>query len=688
LLNFFGKIVTLRRAKLEIEAFVCVCIGEIMTRRSKLGRALFYHRDSHGKSEMTPAEYVGWATRRTSELGASFNGRPEQIDEMIRLGIWASGDIFLDYGVKGNLLSRDGWDALLEVALADPTVSHVLIPRRDRLARPDNPVDGLVLEGLLRGAGITLVFMDKLCPPFPKGKRRDIGELITAVVDYEKSGTFRRELAEKILYAQLALARLGYSTGGRPPYGFRRWLIKEDGTLVRKLEEGEYVRMKGHHVVWLPGPKEELDVIRRILRDLEHIPAFRIAQALTDEGVPSPDYGRMRRDNGIRHQVSGVWHATTVTSIARNSLLVGTATYGRRSMGDQLRFHTVQPRELTETDYREDGKEKVTQNADSHHIRTRVPVAFELVADPERHTNLLAILDKRGATQRGKPRSHDPKNNPLGSRVFDINCTWPMYRQPHGSSFRYLCGFYQQTHGQKCNHNHVDGPTAVRFLLACMKQRVLAPSMLEKLEERLKAIAAREMIANRPTAVIETKQAALATLIERKRKAERNMAFAENRDQYQAIATIVEGLRQEQLQLVAEIKNLAPVIARAKEPEREVAAAMELARRLTELPEHHDDYAALAGLFSQVNARLFVRFQTVQEGKRTLNKVQSGVVTFGSTPPPITPYTGPTGRQKLKGPTTESTVGPVTPSSPSPLEPIGSGREGKSLGNVSRGERI
>ena len=113
---------------------------------------------------------------------------------------------------------------------------------------------------------LSLVFMDKVLPPMHRGKRPDIGELIVATVDYDHSSADRRELAEKVLYAQLRLAKSGFSTGGRPPYGFRRWLVTEDGKRVRQLVDGEYVKMRGHHVVWLPGPDEEWVVIRRILK--------------------------------------------------------------------------------------------------------------------------------------------------------------------------------------------------------------------------------------------------------------------------------------------------------------------------------------------------------------------------------------------------------------------------------------
>src|ERR1700676_5575872 len=149
---------------------------------------------------MTPAQYVGWAARQAAEAGLSFDGTPEAIDDMIRSGCAHRGALFLDYGVSGNVLSREALNALLREAMTDPEGTHVFIPRRDRLCRPDDPVDGLRLENLLRESGVTLVFMDRTCPPLVKGRRRDIGELITTLIDYEKSGKDRRELAEKRIF--------------------------------------------------------------------------------------------------------------------------------------------------------------------------------------------------------------------------------------------------------------------------------------------------------------------------------------------------------------------------------------------------------------------------------------------------------------------------------------------------------
>jgi Recombinase len=480
-----------------------------MTKRPAVGRGLFYTRDSGGEHETTPGEYVRWGLREATRLGVAFNCSPEGIEAMMRDGSFQNGDLFLDYGVKGNQLQRPGLDALFHVALTDFDVTHVFIPRRDRFARPDVPTDAMKLENMLRGAGLTLVFMDKTMPPLKRG-RPDLGESIVAMIDYNNAGEERRTLAQKIIYAQTKLASLGHSTGGRPPFGFRRWLVSAEGAPVRELAEGESVQRAGHHVVWLPGPEEEIALVRRILDMLETMPASRVAKVLTTEGVPTPDAGRLRTDRGVKHPTSGVWRQASIMSIARNPLLMAVVEYGRRSMGDVLRFSPEGPRELEETDSLPDGRARVVVNPKDRRIKATA--TFDALVDSNQHQRLLEKLDKRGGTQRGKPRSRDGARNPLGGRIFDVDCGWPMYRQPNKDYFRYLCGLYQQSHGAKCKHNHVDGLLATRFLLGCVRHRLLAPGLRALLEQKLRAIAKREQARTRPDSLLAARQSALAAV--------------------------------------------------------------------------------------------------------------------------------------------------------------------------------
>jgi hypothetical protein len=325
-----------------------------------VGRAVFYTHDSGGEHETTPGECVRWAQRDAARHGVRFAGTPDQIDRMIRDGVAAEGDVFVDYGVKGNRLDRPGLDTLFRCVEADPAVSHVLIPRRDRLARPDDPYDGMTLENRLRKQGVTFVYMEKVLPPLGRG-HRDIGETVVGLVDFHKAGADRRELSQKILLAQLTLTRAGFTTGGRAPYGFCRWQVRADGTPVRRLADGEWSKRGGHHVVWLPVEDEAVwATIHRILDLLAGgVPASLVVTTLTADGVPPPHHGRIRTDRGVAHATSGVWHQGTVTGISRNSLPRAVVEYGRRSMGDPLRFDPTHPRELADADLRADGRPKV-----------------------------------------------------------------------------------------------------------------------------------------------------------------------------------------------------------------------------------------------------------------------------------------------------------------------------------------
>lgn len=457
--------------------------------KQNLDRGIFYTRDSGGKHETTPGEYLLWASRTASKYNVKFKGTPKKIDRMIREGIPVDGDIYLDYVVKGNLLSRPALDQIFVDVLSDPSITHLFIPKRNRLSRPDDPIEGIELENKLSSAGVTIVYGDgAVVKARLRRQRRDIGELVSAVIDFHQSGKFRSELGKAMIYSQIMLAKAGFSTGGRAPFGFRRYLVKLDGTVDHELKDGEHVRMPGHHVVWLPGPQEEIDLALRIRRMLLKKPASRVAATLNAEGIPSPDAGRSRIDNGVKHQVSGRWHQTTINNIGRNPLFIAVAQYGVRSMGDQVRLTPEGPRELQKSDYDTfTEKPKVIRNPDFSLIKA--PAHFEPIEDPADHERLIKVLDQRAGTQRGKARSRNPAMNPLGCRLFDMNCGSTMYRASAGKTYRYSCGLYMQSHGQQCAHNKVDGPMAARFGLSCIRQKLSIPAAQKKLRRRLKKLA-------------------------------------------------------------------------------------------------------------------------------------------------------------------------------------------------------
>ncbi|MDG2408247.1 MAG: hypothetical protein P8M53_04470 [Pirellulales bacterium] len=105
-----------------------------------------------------------------------------------------------------------------------------------------------------------------------------------------------------------------------------------------------------------------------------------------------------------------------------------------------------------------------------------------------------------------------------------MNCTWTMYRQSYGGSFRYLCGLYQQQ--RSCSHNHVDGPLATRFALGSLRQRMLKPGLHAKLERRLEELARRHVVVDQRDVSLREKQAELDSLKIEREAVQANLARA------------------------------------------------------------------------------------------------------------------------------------------------------------------
>jgi hypothetical protein len=164
------------------------------------------------------------------------------------------------------------------------------------------------------------------------------------------------------------------------------------------------------------------------------------------------------------------------------------------------------------------------------------------------------------------------------------------------------------------------------------------------------------------------------------------LARAENEPQYRVIAAVFEDLQRKQRALEAEIAAARTGSNVGSDPNSVVNAAMAQLHRLGTLASDPRNLGSIGELFQALNARLYFKFREARWGKRTVNRVAGGVVTFGGTPPPVQLYEGPTSRRHVKE--LKPPPGSGSGGAGETLEPCISDREGGSLGNVSRGERI
>lgn len=262
-----------------------------------------------------------------------------------------------------------------------------------------------------------------------------------------------------------------------------------------------------------------------------------------------------------------------------------------------------------------------------------------------------------------------------------------MYRYPNEKSFRYKCGLYTQSCGARCSHNHVDGVAATRFLLAAIRQRILAPTIRANLEERIRQLAKLDMAESNHDSDGPRIRAQLKTVERDLERVVRNMAHAATTGQSRAMAPEFDRLIQRQKDLEAELRRHENERPKTRDLEAEVASAMEVVQQLPRLADDGTNLAAIGQLFTDLNARVFCRFQPVRLNKRTVNHLAGGVATFGNAPPPIEPNDGPTDPRRVKG-SGKTAPGTVPDSGPAPQDERYPALEGKSLRNVSRGDRI
>jgi hypothetical protein len=261
-----------------------------------------------------------------------------------------------------------------------------------------------------------------------------------------------------------------------------------------------------------------------------------------------------------------------------------------------------------------------------------------------------------------------------------------MYRTTYSKSFRYKCGLYQQSHGARCDHNHVDGPTAARFILSCIRQHVLSPKRLEMFTRSIKELASADQDNPQINHQLREMQHHLAKVETEQELVVQNLARAGTDEQYRAVSEVYDQLNERCESLRAEIATVESRAAQADDVGADsVEMAMEVVRRLPELVGDGNDLKSAKEIFELLNARLFLRFEKVQVKKRKLNKLNGGVVTFGNAPAPINIYQGPTARTKVK----DAIVTPLEEQAADGAKlPQDRGPEEKSLGNVNRGDWI
>ena len=143
--------------------------------------------------------------------------------------------------------------------------------------------------------------------------------LIMKALKRTMAGEYSRELGVKVLEGQRRLAQLGFKQGGLPGYGLRRMLISADGTRKQLLAIGERKSIATDRIILVPGPANEVQIVRDIYQML-------ISEKLTVYAIA----GELNR-RGVEYIGHSPWNYQAVHGILSHPKYAGCHVFGRTS---------------------------------------------------------------------------------------------------------------------------------------------------------------------------------------------------------------------------------------------------------------------------------------------------------------------------------------------------------------------
>lgn len=207
---------------------------------------------------------------------------------------------YADEGKSGlNLGGRAALQRLIddiETRRADYDV--VLVYDVSRWGRFQDPDEAATYELRCRRAGVAVHYCAEQFE-----NDGSIGSSIIKTVKRAMAGEYSRELSVKVFAGQANLIRLGYRQGGAAGFGLRRVLVDQSGAIKAQLSRGEHKSIATDRVVLVPGPADEVEIVREVYRQFvdEGLPERAIAAGLNARGILS-DLGRLWT-RGAVHQL-------------------------------------------------------------------------------------------------------------------------------------------------------------------------------------------------------------------------------------------------------------------------------------------------------------------------------------------------------------------------------------------------
>jgi DNA invertase Pin-like site-specific DNA recombinase len=223
---------------------------------------------------------------------------------------------YADEGKSGlRIEGRDALKQLIEtVTSGSGDFDVILVYDISRWGRFQDADESAYYEYICRRAGIDVHYCAEQF-------ENDGSPMATMFKGFKRAmaGEYSRELSSKVFTGQCRLIEKGFRQGGPAGFGLRRLLIDQHGVPKATLTQGEHKSLQTDRVVLVPGPEEEVAVVREIYR------------AFVSGGQNEAQIADGLNDRGILTDLGRPWTRGSVHQLLINEKYIGTNVWNRVS---------------------------------------------------------------------------------------------------------------------------------------------------------------------------------------------------------------------------------------------------------------------------------------------------------------------------------------------------------------------
>ena len=285
---------------------------------------------------------IGYVRRSTDRQEESLDQQRAKLEAYAKAQGWTLEAVYTDDAISGSDMKRPGLEQLLSKAAASRDVDVVLAWDRNRLARPKDPIDGMMLERRLAESGKRVIYAatgQEVDRSFTSG--------LIGYIEHHQNGDYLRKLSRDTMRGLVDRAKRGLWPGGPIPFGYDR-LIMDSGTpkrIVRDLDNGSQAVIdptSGLTIEELPKGKRHRKQDHETCTLIPSDPArVRALQRLfTDFAAGKPT--RVLRDElnatGFRTSRGSRFTVQTIIPILESQAYIGRCVYNQRTFSKWHRY--------------------------------------------------------------------------------------------------------------------------------------------------------------------------------------------------------------------------------------------------------------------------------------------------------------------------------------------------------------